>query len=91
MQSGGKKLHFEDLKEIMANYDSPKIQEHLSQHLTDSLNQATEHIQFYQSYKRYRKLQDFPIINKSIVRDNESLFLDRDSCIEVRKKEPSSK
>lgn len=76
IKGGGKKLHFEDLKEIMENYDSPKIQERLSQYLTDSLNHATEHIQFYQSYKGYRKLQDFPIINKSIVRDNESLFLD---------------
>ena len=76
MKGGIQKHHFEDLKDIMENYDSPKIQERLSQYLAEELNYATEHIKFYRSYKGYRKLQDFPVINKSIVRDNESLFLD---------------
>lgn len=76
MKGGVQKHHFEDLKEIMENYESPKIQERLYQYLTEELDYATEHIKFYKSYKEYRKLQDFPVINKSIVRDNESLFLD---------------
>lgn len=76
LSGGSKKHHFEDLKDILENYDSPKIKERLSRYLTEELDYATEHITFYKNFKGYRKLQDFPVINKSIVRDNESIFLD---------------
>lgn len=81
LSGGSKKHHFEDLKDILENYDSPKIKERLSRYLTEELDYATEHITFYKNFKGYRKLQDFPVINKSIVRDNESIFLDPQSLV----------
>lgn len=76
MKGGDQKYHYEDLKDIMENYSSPNVQERLSLYLEEELNYATEHIEFYKNYKDFKRLQDFPVINKEIVRDNENLFLD---------------
>nr|WP_299381501.1 CoF synthetase [Allomuricauda sp.] len=41
--------------------------------LNELLNRAVDQFEFYKKLKNYRSLQDFPVINKNIIRDNELL------------------
>lgn len=43
--------------------------------LTRILNYATDHVDFYKTFSNWQRLEDFPVINKIIVRENESSFL----------------
>lgn len=44
-------------------------------YLYSILSYAVANVPFYLKYQNYQSLQDFPVVNKSIIRDNESLFL----------------
>lgn len=75
LKGGPIKHHYEDLHDIFDNYGSKKVKIRLAKYLQDELNYATEHVAFYKKFKGSTCLSDFPVINKAIVRDNESLFL----------------
>lgn len=74
LKGGEQKKHYEDLKDIMNNYDSDEVKKRLSRYLEEELKYATRNVKFYQKYKEYKSLQDFPVINKAIIRNNEDLF-----------------
>ena len=75
IKGGGVKYHYYDLKNIMENYDTEDVQQQLARYLKESLDYATENVEYYKQFLGYSSLQDFPVINKAVVRDNESLFL----------------
>lgn len=75
LKGGPIKHHYEDLRDIFDNYGSEKVIIRLAKYLQDELNYATEHVAFYKKFKGATCLSDFPVINKAIVRNNESLFL----------------
>lgn len=46
-----------------------------SGYLVDILRYATEHVPYYHAYKNQERLEYFPVVNKNVVRDNETQFL----------------
>lgn len=64
-----------DLKYILEHYGSEDVQNRLAKYLDDELKYAVEHVEFYKQYKGFKSLQDFPVINKALVRDNEYAFM----------------
>lgn len=68
---GGKiKSHYEDIKNIMENFNSLESQINRNKHLTDLLDHATNNCNYYKDYRHCKSLSEFPIINKSIIRNN---------------------
>lgn len=44
-------------------------------YINDILNYATSHVPFYRDYNGWKQLEDFPVVNKNIIRDNMNVFL----------------
>lgn len=74
-KGGQQKHHYEDLKDIFEHYDSIDVQDRLNKYLQDVLKYASSNIEYYKRFKGFKSLLDFPVINKAVVRDNESMFL----------------
>lgn len=67
---GGKiKHHYNDIKFILENYDSPESVDKRAFHLISLLKHATETTPFYNDFKDFKSLSDFPVINKIIIRE----------------------
>ena len=69
-QGGRIRSHYQDVKFIMENFESKKSRERRMDHLMKLLKHATSSCDFYRQYNGYNSLSDFPIINKSILREN---------------------
>lgn len=67
--------HLDDITFMFENWGTKECQERSEKHLLDLLSHATSNTAFYAKYKGFKSLQDFPVINKAVVRDNESMFL----------------
>ncbi len=47
----------------------------VNDYITNILHYAVENIPYYKTFANWKSLADFPIVNKSIIRSNEQLFL----------------
>lgn len=63
-----------EIKSINENKSSKKTKKLSQQSLANLLNHASSKSEFYKNFN-YRDLNDFPIINKSIINNNHSKFL----------------
>lgn len=70
LKGGHVKSHYEDIKCILENFDSPESLRRRNHHLNNILDHAVTTTDLYREYSGYTSLQDFPIINKSIIRKN---------------------
>lgn len=70
LKGGHIKSHFEDIKDILENYGTKESSERRKGHLNNLLEHAVNATEFYKEFKDYRTLADFPVINKSIIREN---------------------
>ncbi|MDO5980415.1 CoF synthetase [Flavivirga spongiicola] len=88
---GGKMLrHFKEIKYIYENYHSDKSNTLRKQNLDDLLSHAISTTPFYKSYKNYKSLQDFPVIDKSLIKDNFEKFKSESYLLEKSFKVASS-
>ena len=72
----GKKIanNYKDIKKILetsSQIESKKLQE---KHLIKLLNHAVSSTSFYKKNKNFKSIENFPIINKNLIRDNYSKF-----------------
>ncbi len=70
LKGGHIKSHYQDIKGILENFDSPESLKRRNHHLNNILNHAVTTTDFYREYSGKTDLRDFPIINKSIIRKN---------------------
>lgn len=63
------------MRYIIEHFGSKDVQNRLAKYLEDELTYAVENVEFYKHYREFKSLQDFPVINKALVRDNESAFM----------------
>lgn len=70
LMGGRTKSHYDDIKNILENYGSEKSSRRRNQHLHNLLDHAVTTTDFYREFSGYATLQNFPIINKSIIREN---------------------
>ena len=62
--------HYNDIKFILENYDSEKSINIRKNHLKNVLNHSVQTTPFYKNINLSPELSDFPIIDKSVVRNN---------------------
>ena len=67
----GRKIrkHYNDIKSILENYDSKESKDIRALHLTRLLENACSTTAFYKDYSGFSSLNDFPVINKTIIRE----------------------
>ena len=65
------KKHFEDITSILEADRSKKITEKRTRELLEHAVSSTD---FYKQYSGNKQLEDFPVVNKSIIRDNFERF-----------------
>ncbi len=70
LKGGKKKNHYDEIKSIIENPTSQKTIDTKKKYLEDLLKHAVDHTVFYSEYKEYNSLEDFPIINKNLIKDN---------------------
>ncbi|WKX77502.1 CoF synthetase [Zobellia laminariae] len=72
---GGKLIaHYRDIAQILENYDTPESQKRRANLLKQLLKHASATTEFYKEYKNLQNLEDFPVIDKCIIRDNFDAF-----------------
>jgi phenylacetate-CoA ligase len=72
---GGKiKRNYNEIKFLFLNSQDPKAREIKNKYLDNLLRYATKTTPFYFNYKDYLTLNDFPVINKYIIRSDYSSF-----------------
>lgn len=69
----GKQLS--DIDSIMSAKDVKIKDERINGYVNDILQYASTHVPFYHSFDGKKRLEDFPVVNKNIIRDNEAQFL----------------
>ncbi|WP_303317704.1 CoF synthetase [Flavivirga abyssicola] len=57
--------HYKEISYILENFSTPKSKALREKKLMELINHANKHTLFY---KNYKKIQDFPVINKNILR-----------------------
>lgn len=62
--------HYKDIQSILENYDSDNSLNKKKQYLNSLLNHAVEHVEFYKKYAKFNSLEDFPVVNQRILKDN---------------------
>ena len=73
-KGGTIRRHYNQIKFIIENYNSPKAQSLMEENLGKLLKHAANTTPFYRQNVDYRDLKDFPIINKNVVRANYDNF-----------------
>lgn len=68
------KKHYQDIKSIIENYNLPAYQDKRNEYLKRILTHTVETTPFYQTLHGPIELQDFPVINKNLIRENFDSF-----------------
>lgn len=69
IKGGRVRKHYNDIKFILENYDSKESKDRRTFHLTSLLEHACNTTTFYKNYSNFSSLNDFPVINKTIIRE----------------------
>ena len=70
LKGGQIRSHYRDIKIILEKFGTPESDERRKVHLNNLLEHAVNTTEFYKQYREYESLKDFPIINKSIIREH---------------------
>lgn len=74
LKGARQKKELEDVAYILENWGQPDVEGKHKHYLKDVLDYAVDTIPYYAEYKSYETLEDFPVVNKSKIRENERLF-----------------
>ncbi len=74
IKGGAIRKHYNDIKYIIENFDSPEAELLQNQHLKSVLSNAREFVPYYSTHAKSDSLKDFPVIDKGIIRDNFNSF-----------------
>ena len=66
--------HYRDISRYMINSTREERKNLHDKYLSDLMEHAVENCRFYEKYKGIQNLSDFPVVNKSIIKENQSLF-----------------
>jgi phenylacetate-CoA ligase len=66
--------HYIDIKNVMENGMDPNVTKSHADKLNGILKYATENVEFYKRSKPFSSIKSFPVINKSIIKNNYQAF-----------------
>lgn len=75
LKGGRIRYNYTDIHRLLGDIDAVSFERSQKEYLNSILLHAVKNVDFYREYDGFGSLDDFPVVNKSIVRDNESLFL----------------
>ncbi|MEW7278498.1 CoF synthetase [Aquimarina sp. 2201CG1-2-11] len=78
LKGGKKRNHYDEIKFIVENPTSQKSIDLKNKNLQYLLEHAVKSTGFYDAYKKYDSIEDFPVINKNIIKDNYEGFQSKD-------------
>ncbi|MBQ4819555.1 CoF synthetase [Aquimarina sp. MMG016] len=78
LKGGKKRSHYNNIKSIIENPNSPESIHSKKQHLQNILEHAINSTEFYKQYSEYNSLEDFPVINKNVIRSHFDGFQSKD-------------
>ncbi len=64
--------HYNDIKSLLENPESQDSQFRSESYISRIIKHATETTAFYSSYKDAKSISDFPVINKTIIKNNKA-------------------
>ncbi|WP_438712201.1 CoF synthetase [Aquimarina muelleri] len=70
LKRGQKRKHYNEIKFIVENPTSTKAIYSKKKYLQNILNHTTKSTSYYEKYKQYKSIEDFPVVDKNIIRDN---------------------
>lgn len=70
LQKGKKRAIYKEIKFIIENPIASKAIESKKISIQNILNHAVESTEYYKKYNQYNSIEDFPVINKNMIRDN---------------------
>ncbi|WP_296315881.1 CoF synthetase [Winogradskyella sp. UBA3174] len=68
------KTHYDDIAFINLNDNIKATKKRREKHINTFLNHATETTPFYNKFKGFKEIENFPVINKNIVKENFNHF-----------------
>ncbi len=74
VKGGKKQNHYNDIKFINENPTAPEAIDLKRERLQNVLNHAVKSTANYKEYKNFESIEDFPVVNKNIIRDNFEQF-----------------
>jgi phenylacetate-CoA ligase len=66
--------HYRDISKYMINSTLEERNNIHDKYLSDLIEHAVENCRFYEKYKGIHNLPDFPVVNKTIIKEKQSLF-----------------
>lgn len=76
LKGGTIRRHLDEIQNIFQNYHTAEVREKLNKYLSDTLQYATDNIEYYKTFQGCT-LAEFPVVNKQVIRDNEALFFNQ--------------
>jgi phenylacetate-CoA ligase len=74
LKGSKKRNHYNEIKFIIENPASSKAISIKKEKLQEVLKHAINSTKYYKSYQNFTSIEDFPVVNKNIIRDNFSAF-----------------
>ncbi|WP_299311824.1 CoF synthetase [uncultured Aquimarina sp.] len=74
LKGGVKKRHYNEIKLLIENPNSQEAIDCKEKNLQNILDHAAQSTDYYQKYKSHTSIEDFPVINKNIIRDDFGSF-----------------
>ncbi len=75
LKGGHVKSHYENIAQILENFDGVESSNKRNQHLSALLNHVVNTVPFYKDFKDFHSINDFPVVNKIILRESLNDFL----------------
>jgi len=75
LKGGAIKSHYQDINYILENHNSERSKKIRDEHLSNLLNHAVTSTSFYKTYHNYSSLNDFPVIDKVMLRESFDDFI----------------
>lgn len=70
LHGGPIRREYNDIEEILGDYHSKEARDRREKHLENLLNHACNTTDYYKAFDGYSGLADFPVLNKSVIREN---------------------
>ncbi|AXT49814.1 CoF synthetase [Aquimarina sp. BL5] len=74
LKGGDKKKHYNEIKFLIENPTSQEAINCKEKNIQNILDHAVQSTDYYKKYKGYASIEDFPVINKNIIKDNFESF-----------------
>lgn len=78
LEGGEIRKHLREVGHGLENYDNNSVEKRKETNLFNLLKHAAKTVPYYSGYAGFKALNEFPVVNKTIIRENQGDFLSAD-------------